>query len=262
MKNYSALITGASSGIGYEFAKILAKEKIDLILVARNLKRLEEIRDELSRFDVSITLIEKDLSLPHSAEDVYNEVKNQDKHVDILINSAGVGLLGRFIELDLQKQLEMIQLNMTTLTQLTHLFLQDMVNRNFGRIINVASIASFVSTPLLSVYAASKAYVLSFTESLNTELEGKGDIMVTALCPGPTKTNFARAAHMESIEDVYHQFSISPSVVAEAGYQALQKKKSIVIPEKKLSISLFVTRFLPRKWLQYTLGGFWKLKGH
>lgn len=262
MRKYSALITGASSGIGYEFAKILAKEKIDLILVARNRQRLEEIRDELSSYHVCITLIDKDLSQPNSAEDVYHEVKKQGKHVDILINGAGVGRLGRFIELDLQQQLQMMQLNMTTLTQLTHLFLQDMVKRNFGRIINVASIASFVSTPLLSVYAATKAYVLSFSESLNTELKGKGDFMVTALCPGPTKTNFARAAQMGDIEDIYHRFSISPSVVAEAGYQALGKKKSIVMPEKKLSISIFATRFLPRKWIQDTLSGFWKSKGH
>ncbi len=250
MKNRNVLITGASSGIGYEFAKIFAKKENNLILVARNRTRLEEIRAELMAKDITITIIEKDLSLPNAAMDVYNEVKSQNQRVDVLINSAGFGLQGNFDELNLQQQHNMMHVNMVSLTELTHLFVQDMIGQKFGRILNIGSIASFISMPSMSVYAATKAYVLSFSESLSNELKRYGDISVTALCPGPTKTNFVKAANMVSMEEMYNRFGMSASIVAQAGYEALIKGRPIEIPGKRFSLSIMATRFLPRKLVQ------------
>lgn len=250
MNNLTVLITGASSGIGYEFARIFAKKKNNLILVARNKKRLEGIRAELLANDITIHMIEKDLSLPQAALEVYKEVKSLNLRVDILINSAGSGLQGNFDELDLHQQRLMMQLNMVSLTELTHLFVKEMIGRKFGRILNIGSIASFVSMPSMSVYAATKSYVLSFSESMSNELKQYGDITVTALCPGLTKTNFVKAANMGSMEEMYNRFGMSPSRVAMEGYDALVKGRPIMIPGKRYRLSIMATRFLPRKFVQ------------
>lgn len=249
MKNKTILITGASSGIGYEFAKIFAKENNNLILIARNKKRLEEIKQELGN-NMDIVIIQKDLSIPGAAQEIYTEVKNMNKSVDVLINNAGFGMQGQFAELSLERQLNMIQLNMMQLTEMTHLFAQSMVENQFGRILNVGSVASFVSTPSMSVYAATKAYVLSFSESLNSELKGKGDISVTTLCPGPTATNFVQAAEMDAYTDLFNRYGIPVARVAKIGYEAMKRKKTIVVPGKRFSASLLFIRLLPRKWIQ------------
>lgn len=254
MSNRNVLITGASSGIGYELAKIFARERHNLILVARNRTKLEDIKTELTSYGVGIEVVEKDLIRPNAAQELYDHLCQKNIRVDILINNAGFGLRGDFNSLDTKTQLDMIQLNIVALTHLTHLFVQDMVKQGYGRIMNVGSIASFVSVPSMSVYAATKAYVLAFSEALNTELKDKGDIKVTALCPGPTYTNFAKAAKMGDQEELFNKMSLSASFVAEAGYEALKKGKPIEIPATSYAIgTIGFTRLLPRRLLQALL---------
>ncbi|WP_157801008.1 SDR family NAD(P)-dependent oxidoreductase [Bacillus solitudinis] len=253
MANETVLLTGASSGIGYELAKIFAEHNYNLILVARNKEKLEEMKTELGQSTIKIMTIAKDLSLPESPQELYTEIKERGSSVDILINNAGFGMSGNFIELDLDKQLTMMQLNMFSLTKLTHLFVQDMVKNHYGRIMNVGSIASFFSVPKMSVYGASKAFVLSFSESLNTELKQQGDIKVTALCPGPTKTNFAKAAKVAEIEQ-FNSIGLSAKDVALSGYRAMLKGEPVVVPGFKFRAAIHSMRFLPRKLVQTLIG--------
>lgn len=250
MENLNVLITGASSGIGYELLKIFAKKNNNLILVARNRGRLEAIRSELSGQDITVTIIEKDLTQPGAAAAVYEEVVKRNIRVHVLVNNAGIGLYGNFHQLPLQQQMRTIQLNIAALTELTHLFVRDMIVTKFGRILNIGSISSFISTPLMSVYAATKAYVLSFSESLNSELRSKGDISVTALCPGFTKTNFIKEANMGHLEDFVYRIAMSSSVVAQEGYKAVKKGKTIKVAGGLNSFMLILIRLLPRVWLQ------------
>ncbi|MGO4890347.1 SDR family NAD(P)-dependent oxidoreductase [Anaerobacillus sp. MEB173] len=249
----TVLITGASSGIGYELAKIYAANGQHLILVARNKSRLEEIKEELHTPENSIDIVAIDLSAPHSPKELYEEVKQRQLYVNILINNAGYGMTGNFVDMDITQQLNMIQLNIVSLTHLTHLFLQDMVKNKHGKILNVGSVASFISTPSMSVYAATKAFVLSFSESLGSELQGKGNFVVTALCPGPTKTNFAKVANVGKLEKYFNQYGTSAARVAEAGYRALENGQPVVIPGKRFSAAIRLTRFLPRRLLQNLL---------
>nr|WP_183604417.1 SDR family oxidoreductase [Paenibacillus phyllosphaerae] len=252
--NHTVLITGASSGIGYELAKLFAQDHYRLILVARNRQRLEQIREELLHWTQDIAVIEKDLSRAGAAEEVYREVRAQEREVQVLVNNAGFGLTGHFAELPIASQLQMIQLNIAALTELTHLFAQDMIAGRYGRILNVGSVASFVATPSMSVYAATKAYVLSFSESLGSELRRRGDITVTALCPGPTKTNFAKAAQMGELETWFNKVSMSPEAVARAGYNGLKARKAVVIPGGSNGLMTFGLRFIPRRWVQRAAG--------
>jgi len=250
MENLNVLITGASSGIGYELAKRFAKNSRNLVLVARNREKLEAVRSELSGGGATVTLIDKDLSHPGAAAEVYEEARSRNLRIDVLINCAGVGLYGKFHQCTQEEQVRMLQLNMVALTELTHLCAKDMVERGYGRILNVGSISSFVSTPMMTVYAATKAYVLSFSESLNSELSGRGDISVTALCPGFTKTNFAKEAKLGKLEAWVNRIAMSPSVVARQGYEALRNKKPIqTVGGRNVFLYLWI-RWLPRPWLQ------------
>ena len=237
----TALITGASSGFGYEFAKIFAKDGYDLILVARNLKRLEEIREEFREEEV--TVIQKDLSIPGSAGELYKEIKNKGLTIDVLVNNAGFGLLGEFSKLDVSKQAEMIHLNVTALTELTHYALQEMRERNNGKILNVASTAAFQPGPLMAVYYATKAYVLSFSEALVEELKGT-NITVTTLCPGATKTNFFKSASAEKAR--LSGMAKEVGEVALQGYKALMKGRRIVVPGAFNKAGSYAAKFLPR----------------
>jgi uncharacterized protein len=192
----TALITGASSGIGYELAGLFASSGHDLVLVARNEQRLSRLAEELQqRIGVAVTVLVKDLAAPRAAEEIVVELQNRSLHVDILVNNAGFGEYGPFHETSLERKLQMIQVNVAELTQLTRLLLSGMLERNSGNILNIGSTASFAPGPFVAVYSATKAYVLSFSEALAEELKGTG-VTVTVLCPGSTETEFAERAKM------------------------------------------------------------------
>jgi len=248
MQNKTALITGASGGIGYEFAKLLAKDCAVLVLVARSLDRLLEVKKELesiSDVSVSVMTIAKDLSKPGVAEEIYRELKNENISVDILINNAGIGNLGKFADTDWQKDAEMISLNIVALTHLTKLFVKGMIERRSGKIVNVASTAAFQPGPLMAVYYASKAYVLSFSEAIANELKGTG-VNVTVLCPGPTATGFVKAAAMEESRLFKIRRPAKAVDVARYGYEAMIKGKTVAIHGIISKIVAFSTRLAPR----------------
>jgi uncharacterized protein len=240
-----ALITGASGGIGYELALLLAKDGYDCILVARSQARLEELAARLeSEFRVKTMVIARDLSKPAAVDEVYEEVTASSKSVDVLINNAGFPVFGLFSETDLQTELEMLQVNVVALTALTKLFLKGMVERGWGRILNLASTAAFEPGPLMAVYYASKAYVLSFSEAIANELKDTG-VTVTALCPGPTRTGFQKRGVMEDSRLVQGNIADASSV-ALAGYRGMMAGKTVVIPGFSNKLIPWVVRLSPR----------------
>lgn len=241
----TALITGASSGIGLELAKIFAANNMNLILVARNENKLNELKKELERFKVSIHLLALDLSKTDSSQLVFDYCSKQNLNVDILINNAGFGDFGMFANSIWKKQEEMITLNMQTLTHLTHLFLPSMIKNKYGKILNVASTAAFQPGPLMSVYYATKAYVLSFSEALSNELEGSG-VTVTVLCPGPTESGFQNAADMKDSKLVKGRKLPTSKEVADYAYKALMNGKVIAIHGLLNSLMATAIRFTPR----------------
>ncbi len=222
MKNV-ALITGASSGIGKELAKIHARRTGDLILVARNTAKLNQLKTELeTEFKRSVIVISKDLSLPASAKEVYGEVKAQNIEVEFLLNNAGFGGAGKFHEREWQQDLDMINLNIVALTALTRLFLPDFVKRNKGRILNTSSTASLMPGPLQAVYFVTKAYVTSFSNAIAEELSDT-NITVTNLMPGATKTEFAKVSGLEKA-DLFKKTASAYSVALD-GYNGMLKGK-------------------------------------
>jgi len=240
-----ALITGASSGIGLELAKIHASKGGDLILVARRRELLEKIKGDLeSTFPISVRVIVKDLSDPNAAEELYREVKESGEVVDFLINNAGFGGRGKFHERPWEKDKDMINLNVMALVGLTRLFLDDMVARNEGKILNVASMAGFVPGPLQSIYYATKAFVISFSEAIANELSNTS-ITVTVLCPGPTDTEFFDVANMSGIRGLKRGTATAKDV-AEVGYDHMISGKVIAIPGFMNKGLLLATRILPR----------------
>lgn len=244
--NKTALITGASSGIGLELSKIAASKGIDLVLVARDKPRLDKLKIALEKHcGVSVYVIGKDLSQPNAAQDVYNETKQQNIQIDYLINNAGFGDFGMFYETDLHKELQMINLNIATLTQFTKLYLIDMVKRKNGRIMNLASTAAFQPGPGMAVYYATKAYVLSFSEAIGNEVFDKG-ITVTALCPGMTQSGFQAAAHLEESKLVKGRKLPTSKEVAMYGFDAMMKGKSVAIHGFVNGLMANAIRFIPR----------------
>jgi len=239
--NKTALITGASSGFGYEFVKLFVKDNYNLILVARNIEKLEEIKREFS--GVEITVIQKDLTLPGAVKEIYLKIKEKGLNIDVLVNNAGFGLLGEFDKLDIEKQTNMIQLNISVLTELTHYVLQEMQERKSGKILNVASTAAFQPGPLMAVYYATKAYVLSFSEALVEELKDTG-ITVTTLCPGASKTNFGKVASVEKTK--MFERAMEADIVVQLGYNALMKGQRVVIAGTLNKIGAYAAKFLPR----------------
>jgi len=248
MANYKdryALITGASSGIGYEFTKLLAKDGINLIIVSRSKNKLEQVKAEIeNKYRVKIKILPKDLSNPKVPLEIFSGLEKEDLNVEILINNAGFTLLGKFSETDLQKELEMIQVYVNSLTSLTKLFLRKMLEKREGKILNVASTAAFQPGPLHSVYAATKAYILHFSEALANELQGSG-VSVTCLCPGRTRTQLFKRANIEISKRAKGNL-MDPATVAKAGYLALKKGKVIVIPGLKNKLLVFLVRIAPR----------------
>jgi uncharacterized protein len=244
----NALITGASSGIGWELAKLLAEDRYDLVLVARRGKKLEELgRDLKTAFGVQVRVIAKDLTDPNGPSEVFTELQQAGLSINVLVNNAGFGVYGPFARTDRGKELEMIQVNIATLTDLTKLLLPAMLEAHDGRILNLASTAAFQPGPLMAVYYATKAYVLSFSEALANELAGSG-VTVTALCPGPTETNFQKQAGLEETRLFQSPLVTDARSVARAGYDGLKKGKRIVIPGLGNRLLVQTERFTPR-WL-------------
>jgi len=242
----TALITGASNGIGLELAKIHASKGGDLVLVARNKSKLDELKTELEKqFKVSVYTIGKDLSVTKSAQEIYDETNDQNIQVDYLINNAGFGDFGMFAETDWNKELKMINLNITTLTLFTKLYLQDMVTRRSGKIMNVASTASFQPGPTMAVYCATKAYVLSFTEAVSNEVSDKG-VSIIALCPGATETGFQAAGGLDESKLFKDKKLPTAKEVAEYGYSSMVKGKTVAIHGIMNYIMSNSIRFIPR----------------
>ncbi|HEY6160719.1 MAG TPA: SDR family oxidoreductase [Bacteroidia bacterium] len=240
----TALITGASSGIGYELAKIMAGKGYDLVLIARNTKPLEEIAHSF-KGKVSVLVMAKDLSGENAPQEVFEELQKKNIAVDILVNNAGFGDFGKFAETDWKKEKMMIDLNVRSLTEMTKLFLPAMVKRKSGRIMNLASTASFQPGPLMSVYYATKAYVLFFTEGIAEELRGSG-VTVTALCPGPTRSGFQAASALENSKLVKDRKLPTAKEVAEYGYKAMVRGKVVAIHGLMNRLMAQSPRFTPR----------------
>ena len=243
----TALITGASNGIGLELAYIHAAHKDNLVLVARSSKKLAELKQNIeNQYGVKVHCISKDLSLAGSAKEVYDEVKKQNIQIEYLINNAGFGDFGFFHESDWAKQEQMIHLNILTLTHLTRLFLPEMVQRRSGKIMNIASTAAFQPGPLMSVYYATKHFVLAFSEAIANELQDKG-VTVTALCPGATESGFQQAAAMEESKLVKGKKLPTSQEVAEYGYNAMINGTTVAIHGLWNAIMANSVRFTPRK---------------
>lgn len=248
MKNV-ALITGASSGIGKELARIHASYNNDLVLVARREDKLNELKEDLeTTYKVKVVTISKDLSLSNSAKEIYEEVKALDIQVDYLINNAGFGLVGEFASLPWEKQEQMINLNLTVLTHLTHLYVNDFKKRNKGKILNTSSTVSLVPGPLQAVYFASKAYVTSFSNAISEELSNT-NITVTNLMPGATKTEFGESSGMD--KTLLYKGAADVKDVAKDGYDAMINGKIEVISGLALYLKImnFFIPFTPKKLL-------------
>ena len=245
--NKTALITGASSGLGKEFARIHASKGGDLVLVARSKDKLDELKSDLQKqYGVSVFVVVKDLSDQYAPKAVYDELKSKKIRVDYLINNAGFGDFGLFAETDWEKQLEMINLNVTCLTYLIRLFIPDMIENKDGKILNIASTAAFQPGPTMSVYFATKAFVLSFSEAIANEVKGTG-VTVTALCPGATETGFKAAASLEE-SNLFKGSQIATShEVAEFGYAKMMEGKTVAIHGLVNNLMAQSVRFAPRK---------------
>jgi len=242
--NRYALITGATSGIGYELAKLFAGDGYNLIAVARTEEDLQKTKAELSQqYGVQVETIAKDLFQSNAAFELYDEVKQKGWAVDVLVNDAGQGQYGLFVEADIHRLLDIIQLNVNSLTVLTHLFLKDMVARNEGKILQLASIASQLPGPWQAVYHATKAYVLSFTEALISELKDSA-VTITALQPGATDTDFFNKADMQESKILDTKLS-DPVKVAKDGYEALMSGDDKVISGFKNKAMVGMSNVMP-----------------
>jgi len=226
----TALITGASVGIGYELARQFARGQYDLVLVARNEEKLREVAEGIKReFGVGADVMTADLADPGAAGRLVDQLAG--RRVDVLVNNAGFGAIGRFDEIELARQLEMIQVNVTSLVDFTHRLVPGMISRGSGGVLNVASTASFQAGPWMAIYYATKAFVLSFSEALAVELRKTG-VKVTALCPGPTHSEFRQRAKMEK-SPLFKSSAIpvmTAEAVARAGYRGFLRGKRVVIP--------------------------------
>lgn len=241
---HTALITGASGGLGEEFARLAAKDNMDLVLVARSADRLKALKKELEKkHRINVTIFALDLSLEKSAKTILSGLMKKKIAIDILINNAGFGEFGTFVKMDAARVQSMIDLNIRSLTMLTHTLLPMMVRRRCGKILNVASTAAFQPGPLMAVYYATKAYVLSFSEALRQEVEASR-VTVTCLCPGPTKTGFQNNANLQKSKLFTHG-AMDSKTVAQVGFAGMLAGKELVIPGIKNRIGAFATRFVP-----------------
>lgn len=242
----TALITGASGGIGYEIAKLFASDGFNLVLVARNEQKLMQIAEDFeAKYGIAVKIIAKDLSIPTAPQEIFTEVQAAAIKINCLVNNAGFATYGFFAEVDLKQELELLQVNVVTLTHLTKLFMREMLKQKDGKILNIASTAAFQPGPLMAVYYASKAYVLSFSEAIANEVSGSG-VSVTALCPGPTASDFQKRADMEQSKLIKGQKIMDAQTVAIAGYQGLMNNQAVVVPGLKNQLLALSVRFTPR----------------
>ena len=242
----TVLITGASGGIGYEFAKLFARDHHNLVLVARSGDKLAQVTSELQAHGISVRTVALDLAEPPAPKFLFGQLQREGITVDILVNNAGFGVFGEFARMPDEEIQGQIALNITALTELTRLFLTPMLARRSGRIMNVASTAAFQPGPLMAVYYATKAYVLSFSEALANELQNSG-VTVTCFCPGATHTGFARRAGAEKSRLFQQLGAMSAEKVALDGYRAVMKGRTVAISGVHNWIVAESTRFAPRR---------------
>ncbi len=239
-----ALITGSTSGIGKEFTYILAKEKYNLVIVDKYDEKLENQKEELEKkYGIKVKNIMKDLSIESSYNEIYNEVLKDNIEIDLLINNAGFATFPNYINISLKEQRNLIMVNIMAVIQLSYLFGKDMVKRRKGKIANISSISSFIPGPYMSTYYASKAFVQSFTESIYEELKPY-NVSVTAICPGPTRTNFEKRAKMEK-SYMFRKLKVdNPRFVAEKAYKAIVNNKVVYVVGFYNKMLTFLTRFI------------------
>ena len=237
-----ALITGASSGIGRDMARILNNLNYDIIITARNEESLKELKKELNeKNNNKVDIYLADLSKEEECLKLYNEVKEKYQNIDLLINNAGFGLCGKMINTDLETEMKMIDTNIKAVHILTKMFLKDMVQRDSGRILNVASVAAFMAGPLMATYYASKNYVLRFSQAIKEELKkDKSNVKISVLCPGPVNTNFNRVANVK-----FALKSLSSEYVAKYAINKTLKGKFLIIPGWKIKIARFLSKISP-----------------
>ena len=249
MARGTALVTGASAGLGAEFARLCAADGYDVVLVARSAPRLAALAASLaSTYSVKARPLVADLSSPAAPPEIFAQMSGTP--VDLLINNAGFGVRGAYAETDWARESSLMQVNMVSLANLTKLFLPEMLRRRSGRILNVASTAAFVPGPFMAVYYASKAFVLSFSEALSNEVEGTG-VSVTVLCPGPTRTEFAEAAGIADSK-LFHGPTMGAAEVALVGYRAMMAGKPSVIAGARNRWTMRGARLIPRSWIAAT----------
>ena len=243
-RNYT-LITGASTGIGYELAKLFAKDRHNLILVARDEGKLETAKNELSKYNVEVKILSLDLSKSDDIQGLFNYVEMNKLNVDILVNNAGIGTFGDFSEIEWVKEEALIDINIKVLTKLTKYFLPKIIECKNGGILNVASTAAFCSGPRMAAYYASKAYVLNLTEAIYEECKDSG-IKISCLCPGPVKTTFQDKAGIKKSESA-KKYLMDAEEVAKVSYKDFKKGKLIIIPGMKNKLLVIGNKLLPRR---------------
>ena len=257
----TALVTGASGGIGEELARLFAADGHSLVLVARSRDKLSALAEELSdRHNVNARVLPADLARAEAPREIFEELQSDAVTVDALVNNAGIGSYGLFAETDAKTELDLLQINVVALTHLTKLFLPQMIARRRGYLLNVASTAAFQPGPLMAVYYASKAYVLSFSEALANETSGTG-VRVSVLCPGPTETGFVAAAGMEESK-LFDRGAMNARDVAEAGYRGMFKGKTIVIPGFRNALVARAVGFMPRGMVTKVVRGIQERRNH
>lgn len=242
----TALITGASSGIGYEMTKYFAQDGYNMVLVARSEQALRQLAGELeATYGVSVHVLVKDLAQPDAPDEIFNYLQQAGVHIDVLVNNAGYGSYGEFTQTDLTKEMNMLQVNIMALTHLSKLFIREMVKKREGKVLNVASTASFQPGPLMAAYYASKAYVLSLSEALSFELRDSG-VTVSALCPGPTTSKFQEVAGMQKSK-LLENATMDSDSVAKIGYFGLMNNQTVIIPGTMNKLGAISVRLMPRK---------------
>jgi short-subunit dehydrogenase len=245
MKRSTALITGASSGIGRELARLAAADGCDVVLVARDIDRLEEVAASLrSAHGIECVAMALNLAAPSAPAQLEQALAARGITIDVLVNNAGFGHRGRFMSLDLDEQLDMIQVNLTTVVALTRMLLPAMIERGRGSVLNVASMAAFQPGPNMAVYYATKAFLLHFSEGLHEEVAAAG-IGVTCLCPGPTLTGFAARARVEHLP-AFRWTAMDARAVAEAGWRGLKEGRAVVVPGLRNKLVALAAHLAPR----------------